>query len=139
MKYIDIHAHAYRFPIPFVVRFPNPEELLARIDVILRRTQPNVYTEGGLVVDRNARTVTLNGQPVTMTTMEFDLLTLLTANAGAALSRDKILSAVWGWDYIGETRTVDVHVQRLRAKLGAGTIETVYRYGYRWAGYGGAT
>ena len=121
----------------YILKPFEPEELLARIDVILRRTQPNVYTEGGLVVDRNARTVTLNGQPVTMTTMEFDLLTLLTANAGAALSRDKILSAVWGWDYIGETRTVDVHVQRLRAKLGAGTIETVYKYGYRWAGIGG--
>ena len=121
----------------YILKPFEPEELLARIDVILRRTQPNVYTEGGLVIDRDARTVTLDGQPVLLTATEFDLLTLLTANAGAALSRDKILSSVWGWDFIGETRTVDVHVQRLRAKLGAGTIETVYKYGYRWAGIGG--
>ena len=121
----------------YILKPFEPEELLARIDVILRRTQPNVYTEGGLVIDRDAGTVTLDGQPVLLTATEFDLLTLLTANAGAALSRDKILSSVWGWDFIGETRTVDVHVQRLRAKLGAGTIETVYKYGYRWAGIGG--
>ena len=71
-----------------------------------------------------------------MTATEFDLLALLTANAGAALSRDKILAAVWGWDYIGETRTVDVHVQHLRSKLGTDAIETVYKYGYRWSGGG---
>ena len=118
----------------YILKPFEPEELLARIDVILRRTQPKIYTEGGLVIDHEARTVTLNGRPVTMTTTEFDLLALLTDNAGAALSRDKILSAVWGWDFIGETRTVDVHVQHLRAKLGARTIETVFKYGYRWAG-----
>ena len=118
----------------YILKPFEPEELLARIDVILRRTQPKIYTEGGLVIDHEARTVTLNGKPVTMTTTEFDLLALLTDNAGAALSRDKILSAVWGWDFIGETRTVDVHVQHLRAKLGARTIETVFKYGYRWAG-----
>jgi DNA-binding response OmpR family regulator len=72
-----------------------------------------------------------------MTMTEFDLLALLTDNAGAALSRDKILSAVWGWDFIGETRTVDVHVQHLRAKLGPRTIETVFKYGYRWTGGAG--
>lgn len=118
----------------YILKPFEPEELLARIDVILRRTQPNVYTEGGLVIDRDARTVTLDGKSVALTATEFDLLSLLTGSAGAALSRDKILSTVWGWDYIGETRTVDVHVQRLRAKLGADTIETVYKYGYRWAG-----
>ena len=118
----------------YILKPFEPEELLARIDVILRRTRPKVYSGNGLTIDYDARTVTLDGQPVAMTATEFDLLALLTGSAGAALSRDKILSAVWGWDYIGETRTVDVHVQRLRAKLGADTIETVYKYGYRWAG-----
>ena len=80
----------------------------------------------------------INNSPVTLTATEFELLALLTRNAGAALSRDKILSAVWGWDYIGETRTVDVHVQRLRAKLGTNHIETVYKYGYRWISGGDA-
>ena len=79
----------------------------------------------------------MDSLPVSLTTTEFDLLALLSQNAGAALSRDRILSAVWGWDFIGETRTVDVHVQRLRAKLGSEAIETVFKYGYRWAGRGG--
>ncbi len=120
----------------YILKPFEPEELLARIEVILRRTQPKIFISGGLTVDSGARKVTLNGNPVSLTATEFDLLALLTANAGAALSRDKILAAVWGWDYIGETRTVDVHVQHLRSKLGTDTIETVYKYGYRWAGGG---
>ena len=95
-----------------------------------------IVASGSLTVDSAARKVTLNGNPVPLTATEFDLLALLTANAGAALSRDKILAAVWGWDYIGETRTVDVHVQHLRSKLGTDAIETVYKYGYRWSGGG---
>ena len=120
----------------YILKPFEPEELLARIDVILRRTQPKIFTADGLVIDHDARTVTVNGKQIQLTATEFDLLALLTGNAGAALSRDKILSSVWGWDYIGETRTVDVHVQRLRAKLGTGSIETVYKYGYRWTGGG---
>lgn len=118
----------------YILKPFEPEELLARIDVILRRTQPRSFSEDGLTVDYSARSVALNGKTVPLTTTEFDLLALLTRNAGAALSRDKILSAVWGWNFIGETRTVDVHVQRLRAKLGPERIETVYKYGYRWQG-----
>ena len=118
----------------YVLKPFEPEELLARIDVILRRTQPKVYEEKNLRVDFDGRSVIVRGKPVTMTMTEFDLLALLVRNAGAALSRDKILSAVWGWDFIGETRTVDVHIQHLRAKLGNDTIETIYKYGYRWNG-----
>lgn len=122
----------------YVLKPFEPEELLARIDVILRRTQPKMFEENGIQIDYNARTVVINNSPVTLTATEFELLALLTRNAGAALSRDKILSTVWGWDYIGETRTVDVHVQRLRAKLGTNNIETVYKYGYRWISGGDA-
>ena len=118
----------------YVLKPFEPEELLARIDVILRRTQPKVYEEKNLRVDFDGRSVIARGKPVTMTMTEFDLLALLVRNAGAALSRDKILSSVWGWDFIGETRTVDVHIQHLRAKLGNNTIETIYKYGYRWNG-----
>ena len=118
----------------YVLKPFEPEELLARIDVILRRTQPKVYEEKNLRIDFDGRSVIVRGKPVTMTMTEFDLLALLVRNAGAALSRDKILSSVWGWDFIGETRTVDVHVQHLRAKLGNNTIETIYKYGYRWNG-----
>ena len=116
----------------YILKPFEPEELLARIDVILRRTQPRIFTDGGLTIDYSARSVALDGESVPLTATEFDLLALLTRSAGAALSRDKILSAVWGWDFVGETRTVDVHVQRLRAKLGPERIETVYKYGYRW-------
>lgn len=123
----------------YVLKPFEPEELLARIDVILRRIQPDAFEENGIRINYNARTVAINGLPVTLTATEFELLALLTRNAGAALSRDKILSAVWGWDYIGETRTVDVHVQRLRAKLGTNQIETVYKYGYRWISGGGVS
>ena len=118
----------------YVLKPFEPEELLARIDVILRRTQPKVYEEKNLRVDFDGRSVIVRGKPVTMTMTEFDLLALLVRNAGVALSRDKILSSVWGWDFIGETRTVDVHIQHLRAKLGNNTIETIYKYGYRWNG-----
>ena len=118
----------------YVLKPFEPEELLARIDVILRRTQPRVYEEKNLRVDFDARVVNVRGKQVLFTVTEFDLLALLVRNAGAALSRDKILAAVWGWDYIGETRTVDVHIQHLRAKLGNDSIETIYKYGYRWNG-----
>jgi DNA-binding response OmpR family regulator len=118
----------------YVLKPFEPEELLARIDVILRRTQPKVYEEKNLRIDFDGRSVIVRGKPVTLTMTEFDLLALLVRNAGAALSRDKILSSVWGWDFIGETRTVDVHIQHLRAKLGNNTIETIYKYGYRWNG-----
>ena len=118
----------------YVLKPFEPEELLARIDVILRRTQPKVYEAKNLRIDFDGRSVIARGKPVTLTMTEFDLLALLVRNAGAALSRDKILSAVWGWDFIGETRTVDVHIQHLRAKLGNDTIETIYKYGYRWNG-----
>ncbi|MBR5109473.1 MAG: response regulator transcription factor [Clostridia bacterium] len=118
----------------YILKPFEPEELLARIDVILRRRKSNAYSQGGIQVDYEARTVCIDGAPVLFTSMEYDLLALLTKNAGAALSREKMIAAVWGWDFVGETRTVDVHVQRLRAKLGAETIETVYKYGYRWVG-----
>lgn len=116
----------------YILKPFEPAELLARIDVILRRTGRGVYRDALLTVDPTARTVTLRGEPVALTAMEFDLLALLTQNAGAAMSREKLLLQVWGWNYTGETRTVDVHVQRLRAKLGAQCIETVYKYGYRY-------
>ncbi len=118
----------------YILKPFEPEELLARLEVILRRTQPRIYADNGFVIDYDGRTVSLDGEAVMLTVTEYELLALLTRNAGAALSRERILSAVWGWDFVGETRTVDVHVQRLRAKLGAETIETVFRYGYRWVG-----
>lgn len=120
----------------------EPAELLARVENILKRTQHESprYVSGALCVDFDARRVTLSGREIALTTMEFDLLALLIHRRGTALSREELLGGVWGYDFAGETRTVDVHIQRLRAKIGGGWIETVYKYGYRFAdsGEGGA-
>ena len=116
----------------YILKPFEPAELLARIDVILRRVSCTCYADALLTLDETRRTVTLRGEPVALTALEFDLLALLVRNAGAAMSREKLLSQVWGWDYAGETRTVDVHIQRLRAKLGPDAIQTVYKYGYRY-------
>lgn len=116
----------------YILKPFEPAELLARIDVILRRSHKTSYRDAILSMDYHARTVQAHGESIVLTATEFDLLSVLTQNAGAAMSREKLLALVWGWDYVGETRTVDVHVQRLRAKLGADLIETVYKYGYRY-------
>ncbi|MBE5778075.1 MAG: response regulator transcription factor [Clostridiales bacterium] len=122
----------------YILKPFEPAELLARIDVILRRSRKNKYCDALLTVDFDARTVLLRGQAVSLTAMEFDLLARLLENEGAVMSREKLLSQVWGWEYTGETRTVDVHVQRLRAKLGGDTVETVYKRGYRYTRRNGA-
>ena len=83
-------------------------------------------------IDTEARRVTKNGVPVDLTIKEYDLLLLLVRNPGIALFRETLFERVWGYDYIGETRTLDSHVQRLRRKLGwEDKIKTVYKIGYR--------
>ncbi len=112
----------------------EPAELLARVENILRRTRRSDATlcSGDLEINFDARRVLLHGKEVPLTALEFDLLALLARRRNVALSREELLSGVWGYDFIGETRTVDVHVQRLRAKIGNGWIETVYKFGYRF-------
>ena len=112
----------------------EPAELLARVENILKRTkrEDTQLVCGELVIDFDARSVALHGREIQLTALEFDLLALLARRRNVALSREELLSGVWGYDFVGETRTVDVHVQRLRAKIGSGFIETVYKYGYRF-------
>lgn len=114
----------------------EPEELLARVENILRRTKKERtrFVCGALVVDLPSRRVTKDGHEVALTALEFDLLAMLVRRSNVALSREALLSGVWGYAYQGETRTVDVHIQRLRGKIGAEYIETVYKYGYRFCG-----
>ena len=114
----------------------EPEELLARVENILRRTKKERtrFVCGTLVVDLPSRRVTKDGHEVALTALEFDLLAMLVRRSNVALSREALLSGVWGYAYQGETRTVDVHIQRLRGKIGAEYIETVYKYGYRFCG-----
>lgn len=109
-------------------------ELQLRVDAVLRRTHKVdlVFFIGDVKVDLEARTVFKNGKQVDCTPKEFDLLDIFIRNRNIALSRDKLLDLVWGFEYAGETRTVDVHIQRLRKKLELENyIKTVYKVGYR--------
>src|SRR5919204_711876 len=98
----------------YVTKPFSPRELAARIKAILRRSEPqppaDMLTLGSLVIDRNAREVTVDGGQVELTAKEFNLLACLTENAGFVLTRDRLLELVWGFDFPGGTRTVDVHV-----------------------------
>jgi DNA-binding response OmpR family regulator len=122
----------------YVTKPFSPRELIARVQALLRRTRPAGETplveSGGLRVDLAAREATYHGRPLTLTPREFDLLVFFARHPGRVLSRDELLRKVWGYDYLGETRTVDVHVRRLRLKLGeeGRTIETVLGSGYKW-------
>ena len=118
----------------YILKPFEPAELLARVENTLKRTQvkTDVYERGDLKVNVETREVWRGGNPVTLTTLEFNLLKTLIESGRTAMSRDELLNAVWGYNYIGETRTVDVHIQRLRGKIGAERIETIIRYGYRF-------
>ncbi len=119
----------------------NPRELLARIRAILRRTDrgqgqdeaPPPIVIGNLIIDAQRRRVEVEGKPVDLRMKEFDLLQVLAQNKGVVYSRDRLLNVVWGYDFAGQTRTVDVHVAHLRHKLKgmSPTIETVWGVGYR--------
>jgi two-component system alkaline phosphatase synthesis response regulator PhoP len=115
-------------------------ELLARIRVALRRVEVQqfrveAYDDQKLFVDFENYHIQLNGRELKFTFKEFSLLKILVGNAGRVLTRDKILDAVWGYNYYGETRTVDVHIRRIRKKFGTEAdhyIETVVGVGYRF-------
>lgn len=109
-------------------------ELLARIEVVLRRYNKNKQTIKfkNIEVDTEQRIVKLNNKEVYLTVKEYELLVLLLQNKNMALSRDQILERVWGFEYGGETRTVDIHIQRIREKLDLkNNIKTVFKVGYR--------
>lgn len=116
----------------------NPRELMARVKAILRRyrmgTKPSETIEiGKLRVDILRHEVTVAGKPLELRTKEFDLMAALAQNLGIVFSRERLLEMVWGYDYYGETRTVDVHINHLRNKLaGSGVdIETLRGTGYK--------
>jgi DNA-binding response OmpR family regulator len=115
----------------------SPRELVARIQALLRRARPGqepaTIKAGPLVVDSGAHEITFQGRRLALTPREFDLLAFLARHPGRVLSREELLRKVWGYDYVGESRTVDVHVRRLRAKLGEEhrIIETVLGAGYK--------
>ena len=128
----------------YIVKPFSPREVIARIKAILRRTEKNegevaeknVIRHNGLVIDLNSYTVLLRNQPVVCTPKEIEILHLLASHPGQVFTRDTLLSQVWGYDFAGETRTVDTHIKRLRAKLdstGLGwSIKTIYGVGYKF-------
>ncbi|MGJ3240020.1 MAG: response regulator transcription factor [Anaerolineae bacterium] len=118
----------------------NPHELIARIKAILRRSLPKTtanptrtVTVGNLTIIPNQRTVKVGDKPVELRMKEFDLLLVFAENPEIVFERDTLLNVVWGYDFAGETRTVDVHVAHLRHKLKgmSPTIETVWGIGYK--------
>lgn len=112
-------------------------EMVSRIKAVLRRCEPDekeeVLSIGEITLSDKEHLVTVNGEKVVLTFKEFEILKLFMSNPGIVFSRDKLLSVVWGVDYLGESRTVDAHIKTLRQKLGdAGScIETVIGVGYR--------
>ncbi len=118
----------------YVVKPFSVMELQARAKAVLRRTKKGaveLLRAGDVELDLSAREVRKNGARVELTYKEFELLRLLMARRGEALSRKEILQAVWGYGFAGETRTLDVHVRALRQKLGDGLVTTVRGVGYK--------
>lgn len=126
----------------YIVKPFSPREVVARIKAILRRTadQPKndsaVISYNGLTIDLKSYSVTLRGEPVVCTPKEIEILHMLASNPGQVFTREHLLSKVWGYDFAGETRTVDTHIKRIRAKLdsaGLGwSIKTIYGVGYKF-------
>ena len=109
-------------------------ELLARVEAVLRRSRltERVFNIGTTSIHLDKRIATVDGKPANLTNREFELIEVLLYNRNLALSREKLLNLAWGYDYFGDTRTVDVHITKLRKKLNLeGHIKTVYKLGYR--------
>ena len=116
----------------------SPKILVARVNAILRRSLGNaggdVIEAGGIVVDKAAHIVKIDGAQIELSYKEFELLSYFMENQGIALSREKILNNVWNYDYFGDARTIDTHVKKLRSKLGAKGeyIRTIWGMGYKF-------
>lgn len=131
----------------YVVKPFSMRELLARVKAVLRRSAKDSQSEkgreetlkiGGLRLDFSSYQAWLHDEPIALTPKEYELLKLLVTNPGRAFSRDELLERIWGYEYYGDTRTVDVHIRHLRAKLKddeniSKAIETVRGIGYRFA------
>ncbi|MCI5517177.1 response regulator transcription factor [Roseburia sp. MUC/MUC-530-WT-4D] len=117
----------------------SPKILVARVEAILRRANKigaaaENISIGGIVLDKAAHMVTIDGERIELSFKEFELLSYFMENAGIALSREKILNHVWNYDYFGDARTIDTHVKKLRSKMGAkgDYIKTIWGMGYKF-------
>lgn len=116
----------------------SPKILVARVEAILRRSNKLMEDQsletGGIVIDKAAHLVTVDGQRMELSYKEFELLSYFIENQGIALSREKILNHVWNYDYFGDARTIDTHVKKLRSKMGdkGDYIKTIWGMGYKF-------
>ena len=114
----------------------SPKVLVARINAILRRneSETKMVEIGGIKIDKTAHQVYVDDKPIDFTFKEFELLDYLIENKGMALTREKLLNAVWNFDYFGDARTVDTHIKKVRAKLGkkGEYIKTLWGFGYKF-------
>ena len=115
----------------------SPKVLVARVEAILKRSNPEKIQNkdiGGIVIDEQGRTVTVDGKNIEMSLREYELLKYLVENQNIALSRDKILNNVWNYDYYGDSRTIDSHIKKIRHKLGkkGKYIQTMRGIGYKF-------
>jgi DNA-binding response OmpR family regulator len=119
----------------YVTKPFSPKELMARIKVISKRfKKPDLITIGNIQINDNSHEVTIDGEVVEMTSTQFKLLKLFVENEGIALSRNKIIECIWGYDYDADDRTIDAHIKLLRSKLGKyrDSIKTVRNVGYKF-------
>lgn len=115
----------------------SPKILVARVEAILRRSNASggdALSVGGILIDKAAHQVTIDGKEVELSFKEFELLSYFLENQGIALSREKILNNVWNYDYFGDARTIDTHVKKLRSKMGdkGDYIKTIWGMGYKF-------
>ena len=115
----------------------SPKILVARVEAILKRTQGStkeIKKSGGIEIDKEGRTVTVDGKILELSLREYELLVYLVENENIALSRDKILNNVWNYDYYGDSRTIDSHIKKIRHKLGkkGKYIKTIRGVGYKF-------
>ena len=123
----------------FVVSPPDTDEMVTRVKLTLHRNRndddDDVIRAGSLVINPSTYEVSLRGKRVNLRFKEYELLRLLATNPGRVYSREALLSSIWGYDYFGGTRTVDVHIRRLRSKIEDADhpyIETIWNVGYRF-------
>ena len=129
------------FDLIYVVKPFSPKELMMRVGAVIKRsgktentTKNDVFTYNGLEVDFSARTVTIDGKRVEMTPKEYELFFYMVRNKGLALTRESLISEVWGYDFFGDERTLDTHIKLLRKSLGdySKCIVTLRGVGYRF-------
>lgn len=122
----------------YVTKPFSPAVLVKRVEALIKRSDGKVLAEDevkkGLYIDLNAFVAYVDGNALELTLKEFELLSYLFENSGRVLTRDQLLNAIWGYDYLGDSRTVDSHIARLRTKLGdygAAHLKTIYGMGYK--------